>query len=148
MPVESFFQDNTNQGLIAQVQWAEKELQLSDEFFSNFLQIPLTDFNAWKRQSKPLEPTAETNLRYLWRVVLHVLSFLNFNMDLTRVLLVSKTSSHTDTASPFDPPWTGTSMKAYLEASGLPALISIDRWIQGIRFPDRPGGASEAVPHP
>jgi len=138
MTVESFFQNNTREALIEQVAWLQKELEVSDEFFLHTLRVDAKTFHSWRTQHEPLPKHAEEQLTYLWQVILHILSFLNFDLGRVKLMLAYKSKSEYIRVSRpwFDPPWAGTSMKAYLEADGPVAIEKIDQWVQGIRFAD------------
>jgi hypothetical protein len=138
MTVESFFQNNTQEALLAQVNWVQKELRVPDQFFSNVLRIDDKVFLQWKTEHQPLPEDAQEQLRHFWRVLLHILSLLNFNLSLVRLMLVhTGNPEHAPSSqSGFEPPWVGTSMKSYLEQKGSAGIEQVDRWIQGIRFAD------------
>jgi hypothetical protein len=137
MTVASFFQDDTESALISQVQWLQKELDISDRFFSNLLKVEEKAFSRWRTRKETLPEDTQDHLKEFWRMTLHILSFLNFDLKLAQMMLEHKDESKVRSVKlAFDPPWIGTSMKAYLETNGPVGIQKVDQWVQAVRFAD------------
>lgn len=137
-PVASFFQDDTESALILKVQWLQTEADISDRFFSSLLRVDERVFHGWKAgdEAMILPHEARNHLKEFWRVILHILSFLNFDLSRVTSLLDHKDVSKTKVETSFSPPWagTGTSMKTYMETNGPPSIEKVDHWVQALRF--------------
>lgn len=134
--VASFFQEDTESALISQVQWLQGELGVSDQFFSNLLKVEEQTFYRWKTRDGSLPQEAQNHLKEFWRVILHILSFLNFDLERVHVMLDHKDDSKVRVEKPFSPPWIGTSMKVYMETNGPVSIQKVDQWVQAFRFAD------------
>jgi hypothetical protein len=133
--VSSFFQEETEEALIAQVRWLEEHLGTSDSFFAKMLCMEQGRFFAWKIGRASLSEDELQQLRAFWRVVLHLLAFSGFDYARMRQMLEHRSEeSKRETRLPFDPPWLGTSPKQYLEVRGICGVHEIDRWVQRVRF--------------
>ena len=80
------------------------------------------------------------DLRRLWRTMLHLLSFMNFDEQRVKILLehhVSHKGSRSQ-AHPLSPPWSDSSLKSYLEEQGSGVLDDVDRSVTAFRFGDPP----------
>ena len=76
-------------------------------------------------------------MRDLWRTVLHLLSFRNFDEGKVRELLEQTVPARPDTGSSlFSPPWSASSLKEYLEGSGSQGMQKVDQWVESFRFGD------------
>ena len=136
-PVPDFFQEESEAALRLQVQWLEDQIGLGGLFFSNLLATDATAFTRWREEQAALSPHEQLHLRELWEVILHLLSFLNFDEKRVRQLLDHPVPWPPGTSkSPLDPPWTGSSLRAYLEARGPTALGEVSRWVTAFRFGD------------
>jgi hypothetical protein len=135
--VPDFFQEETTDALRAQVDWLVGEFGLDGAFFEKLLGTDEAIFSRWGEGDAALPSGGEDTLRDLWRAVLHLLSFLNF--DLARVRdLFQKTmpSGASGTRSPLAPPWSGTSLKTYLERTRAAGIGKVADWVTGLRFGD------------
>ena len=56
-------------------------------FFARHLRVDEAVFRRWRIASELLPPGREGSLKDLWRTVLHLLSFLNFDQERVRILL-------------------------------------------------------------
>lgn len=131
-----FFQDDTESALISQVQWLQKELGVSDQFFAKLLKVEERTFFRWKTKDGTLPQKAQNHLKEFWRVILHILSFLNFDLNRVHVMLDHRDDSRVKIETPFTPPWIGTSMRAYMETNGPASIQKVDLWVQALRFAD------------
>ncbi len=115
--VPAFFQEEDEPALRSQAQWLEQHLGLSDEFFARFLRIAESSFPDWKLERAPLSPDRQDALRGLWRTVLHLRSFTDYDDQRIRGLLERQmpVENEWDRRHPLDPPWSGSSLRFYLE---------------------------------
>jgi hypothetical protein len=137
LTVPDFFQEETADALRCQVDWLAREVGVDDAFFAKLLGTDLATFSNWRVLNADLPPEGEETLRRLWRTVLHLLSFLNFDEVRVRGLF-----RHTLPLAPpagegaMTPPWSGSSLKGYLERAGVGAIEKVDGWVTGLRFGD------------
>jgi hypothetical protein len=137
--VPDYFQDDGQSALRERVSWFEREMGVKDSFFARHLRVSEELFHGWRgRTHESLPAEREKNLRDLWKTMLHLLSFLNFDEQKVRVFIrFSIPTEDTDTRkSPLLPPWVGRSLIAFLEERGPDALPEVDRWISSLRFGD------------
>jgi hypothetical protein len=133
--VPDFFQEETVDALRGQADWLACEVGLDDSFFARLLHTDETTFGNWRRSDADLAPDAEEILRLLWRTVLHLLSFLNFDQDRVRELFQqTMPSTAAGEESPLTPPWAGSSLRAYLERARAGAIEKVDNRVTGLRF--------------
>ena len=124
-----------NAELCRKVDWLQNELGLSDGFFSAFLGVAPQAFASWRRREGQLSTEQNAELAELWRTMLHLLSFVNFDTGrLAKMVGHHSTRPPGDSETSFDPPWVGTTMKLYLEAEGVAGTRAVDTWVQGLRF--------------
>jgi hypothetical protein len=135
--VPDFFQEETAEALRAQVDWLVREVGVDDAFFEKLVGTEEGTFSRWREFSAPLPPGGEETLRDLWRAVLHLLSFLNFDPVRVRDLFQQTMPTHASgRGSPLIPPWSGTSLKAYLERARADGIGKVVGWVTGLRFGD------------
>jgi hypothetical protein len=134
-PMPPLFLDDTEDALIAQVNWLRENLRVPDRFFANLLNTNEQTVRQWRARKGKLAAVQQGHLRELWQMMLHILSFLNFDVTRARTMLNHKSQRvKSFIRLPFDPPWLGTSLKAYLEHTGATGVREVDRWIQTVRF--------------
>jgi hypothetical protein len=135
--VPDFFQEESEEALRSRVEWLEQHLGLRDSFFVRLLGEDSRRFLAWRRGVDTLPRDKEEILRDWWQAVLHLLSFQGFDEARVRALL-ERTTPERPQAGPsaFSPPWTGSSMKEYLESHGSEAIEEVARWVESFRFGD------------
>jgi hypothetical protein len=137
MPVAAFFQQETEAALIAQVNWLRTEVGIADSFFARLLNVDEQSFTRWKRGEGCLAKEQQCCLKALWHMVLHLLSFLNFEPQrLSDMFEYVARTEGAKSVSPYTPPWVGTSLRAYLEKQGYAGVQKVDQWAQAIRFAD------------
>lgn len=138
MNIPAFYADDTLEALRLKVKWLQQEFDLPDSFFSNVLRVREELFSDWKDEGSTLSTLTVYQLaclKKLWLAVTHILSFLNYQQDLVRQML-----EHEDKAfsgprtSASAPPWIGTSLKEFLERTGIEGIEQVDDWIQSVRF--------------
>jgi hypothetical protein len=70
-------------------------------------------------------------------MTLHILSFLNFDLDRVRELFRHTVPTHSKyEESTSTPPWSGMTLKEYFERVGGLAVENVDCWVTGFRFSD------------
>ncbi|HEY0080346.1 MAG TPA: hypothetical protein VGB73_17180 [Pyrinomonadaceae bacterium] len=117
------------------MRWLQEEFGLTDGFFANLLAVDERTFFEWKSGDRRLFKHRLDNIGELRITVMHILSSLDFNLELAHQVFEQETRKHPDPLySPFVPPWNGTSMKAYLEANGRDGVTNMNRWWQHLRF--------------
>jgi hypothetical protein len=132
--VPDFFQEETEEALRSQVEWLGTEAGVDHSFFARLLSMDEATLNAWLDGKAALPSGGEQVLRRFWRTALHLLSFLNFDLSSVRILLRHELPAGDD--APPAPPWSGSSLQAFLEAGGARAVEKVDRWVTGLRFGD------------
>jgi hypothetical protein len=134
--VPAFFQEEDEPALRSQAQWLEQHLGLSDEFFARFLRISESSFRDWRLEQAPLSPDRQDALRGLWRTVLHLRSFTNYDDQRIRGLLERQIPIENEWGyrHPNTPPWSGSYLRSYLEERGADVLPDVDGWLLGFRF--------------
>jgi hypothetical protein len=130
--VPDYFQDEGEDALRSRVDWLQREIGLENRFFCRHLQIHEDLFQGWRFASGSLPDDGERNLRDLWRTLLHLLSFMNFDPTRVKGLLKHEVSSFPRPS--LCPPWYGSSLISYLERGGPTVLSDVDRWMSTIRF--------------
>jgi hypothetical protein len=135
--VPDFFQEETADALRAQADWLAQAVGVEDAFFAKLLGVDEKTFTDWRYGKGALPPGGEDTLRQLWRTMLHVLSFLNFDLARVRELFQHTLPGPRDgEGSGMTPPWSGASLKAYLEGGGADAIEKLGVWVTGLRFGD------------
>jgi hypothetical protein len=145
--VPDFFQDDSEEALRSQVEWAGQQLGLGDDFFFRLLREDPRVFSAWRERATSLDLDKEGVLRDWWQTVLHLLSLQNFDPEQVRALLEKNAPAMPDAMrSAFSPPWSGSSLKEYLEDHGADALREVDMWVESFRFGDPYAPSREGTP--
>ena len=135
--VPDFFQEDTADALRAQVEWLIREVGVDHAFFEKLLGTDEVAFSCWREFGAPLPPDLAEILRDLWRTVLHLLSFLNFDPARVRELFQQTMPASTSgPGSPLTPPWSGVSLRAYLERARADGIRKVAAWVTGLRFGD------------
>ncbi len=129
----SFFHDETESALISRVAWLENEAGVSDAFFSHMLKIDQKTFSRWKNKEGVLSEEPRANLQEFWQATLHILSLFNFDSERLRNML-EQYAEKQEWKTPLDPPWTGTSLREYLESQGPSSIKKVSQWAEAIRF--------------
>jgi len=135
LPVPDYFQQETEDAQRSRVQWLEAEVSLGDQFFAKMLRVEEGSFTRWKEGRTSLAGDELLGLREVWEIMMHILSFVNFDSGRARQLL-----THIPAASSWNrgiaelPPWAGLSIETYLETQGITAVDDVKRWITSFRF--------------
>jgi hypothetical protein len=118
-PVPDYFQEDNEEALRSRVQWLEAEVSLGDPFFARLLRTDEGTFTRWRERRAALPGGQLGGLREVWEMMMHILSFVNFDSGRARRLLehVLLADSRPLGASQ-SPPWAGSSIKRYLETHG------------------------------
>jgi hypothetical protein len=134
--VPNFFREDDEPALRSQAGWAERHLGLSDGFFARFLRIPESSFQDWRLARGELSSDRQDGLRAFWRTVLHLLSFMNMSEQRITGLLERQIplADEWGRRHPLAPPWSGSSLRSYLEERGADVLPDVDDWVLGFRF--------------
>ena len=94
-------------------------------------------FSRWRIGDEALSEDLREHLREFWQVTLHILSFVNFDLRLLKMMVEHSIDAKVGSArSAFDPPWLGTSLRAYLETNGIAGARKVNQWVQSLRFGD------------
>jgi hypothetical protein len=133
--VEAFFQDYSEAGLRAQVQWCKRNLDLSDQYFARMLCIEQNQFKQWQHADATLAKSKQEVLRAFWRLYLHLRTFYNADMCAVRDMYNHHVPKSSDPERRTAPPWSGTSIKAYIEAEGGSGINTVQAWMDALRIP-------------
>jgi hypothetical protein len=135
LPVPDYFQEDSEDALRSRVQWLEAEVSLDDPFFARLLRTDEEIFRRWKEHRAALPRGELLGLRQVWEMMMHILSFVNFDSGRARRLLehVPSAASRQLGASQA-PPWAGSSIKTYLETHGPGAVDDVNFWVTSFRF--------------
>ena len=135
--VPDFFQEETESALREQVEWFVREVGVDDTFFGRLLRREPATFAEWRVSRAPLSPDDVQTLRDLWHTNLHLLSFLNFQEARVRELFQQfLPAPRRGEGSPLAPPWSGSTLRGFLESGGANAVDQVNRWVTGLRFGD------------
>jgi hypothetical protein len=133
--VPDYFQEETEGALREQVEWLVRQVGVDDSFFSRLLRLDSAAFAAWRTSHTPLALDDQQTLRGLWHTTLHLLSFLNFQEDRVRELFQQfLPAPRRGEGSPLAPPWSGSTLRSFLETGGAAAVDQVDHWVTGLRF--------------
>jgi len=135
--VPDYFQEETEGALRQQVEWLIREVGVDDSFFGGLLRTDAATVRDWRASRSMLPMRDVQTLHGFWHTTLHLLSFLNFQQaqvrNLFRQLLPVPRPGE---GSPLAPPWSGTTLRSFLENGGAEAINQVDRWVTGLRFGD------------
>jgi hypothetical protein len=133
--VPDFFQEETPDALRSQVDWLGREVSIDSASLAKIVGTDEMTFSNWRLLDTDLPPGGEETLRTLWRTVLHLLSFLNFDESRVRELFLrTMPANSSGNESSVTPPWSGTSLKTYLEQNRTTGIEKVDGWVTGLRF--------------
>jgi hypothetical protein len=133
-PVPDYFQEDSEEDLRSRVQWLEAEVSLGDPFFARLLRTDEGTFTRWKEHRAVLARGELLGLREVWEMMMHILSFVNFDSARARRLLKHVPSAAPRPRGAQAPPWAGSSIKTYLEMQGPRAVDDVNRWVTSFRF--------------
>jgi hypothetical protein len=135
--VPDFFQEETEEALRQQGEWLVRAVDVDDSFFARLLRTDAATIRAWRASQAPLRPDDQQTLSDLWHTTLDLLSFLNFQEARLRELFQHfLPAPRRGEGSPLAPPWSGATLRAFLETGGAEAIGQVDRWVTGLRFGD------------
>jgi hypothetical protein len=135
--VPDYFQEETSEALRSQVDWLGREVTIDHSSLAKIIGTTQATISNWHSHDANLPQGGEETLRTLWRAVLHLLSFLNFDETRVRELIVqTMPASPSREKSPLTPPWSGVSLKTYLEQNHADGIEKVDGWVTGLRFGD------------
>jgi len=131
--VERFFQDNSENGLRAQVRWCMENLNMTEAYFANMLHTDTREIEQWQRRDAHLMDSRQEVLRAFWRLHLHLRTFWDSDNCAVRKMLEYKSLAPELRAVP--PPWQGMSIKEYIERGGIKAIEDVQGWLENLRVP-------------
>jgi hypothetical protein len=135
--VPDYFQEETESALREQVVWLMSTVGVDEAFFGRLLRMDAATFAAWRASQAPLPPEDLQSLHDLWHMTLHLLSFLGFQEVRLRDLFQNfLPAARRREGSPLAPPWSGTTLRGFLETGGAEAIDQVNRWVTGLRFGD------------
>jgi hypothetical protein len=135
VPVPDYFQEDSEGALQSRMEWLDAEVGLDAPFFARLLRTDETTFTCWREVGTGLTRGQIGGLQDVWEMMMHILSFVNFDSGRARRLL-----EHISPAAPrrqakgAEPPWAGSSIKAHLETNGRGAVDEVNLWITSFRF--------------
>ena len=86
-PVPDYFQEDSEEALRSRVQWLEAEISLGDPFFARLLRADEGTFTRWREHRAALAGCQLAELCETWEMMMHILSFVNFDSGRARTLL-------------------------------------------------------------
>jgi hypothetical protein len=134
--VPSFFLETSNEALIDQVRWLRKTAGISGDFFVDLLKMNEEHITAWMQRKKPLSPHNRETLQSLWKLMLHLLSLFDYDVERVTKALEIVAKADSELGKRPAPPWLGLSIRAYIAKRGRPAIEETCRWVEGLRFAD------------
>jgi hypothetical protein len=131
LPVPDYFQEDSEDALRSRVQWLEADVSLTDRFFARLLRTDEGTFSRWRERQAALPRKELLGVRDVWEMMMHVLSFVNFDSGRARGLLdhLPAAAARPREASQA-PPWAGSSLKTCLETHGPDAMDAVNRWVR------------------
>lgn len=134
-PAPDFFQQDSADDLREQANGAINSLGLTEAFFAQLLRVEKQQFAHWRRKQGSLSSDKQDDLRAFWRLVLHLLSVQNSDPRCVRGMLDAEVPASSQ-PPPHGPPWSGTSLREYLQASGTAGVREAEEWVTSLRFRD------------
>ena len=130
--IPDFFQEEDEPALRSQVQWVEEHLGLSDRFFARFLRILESSFRDWRLQQAALPLDRQEMLRGFWHTVLYLDYFTKSDVQALRGFLERQRPAENEWGRrhPHAPPWSGSTLRTYLEEGGPALLPDVDEWLE------------------
>ncbi len=122
--VPNFFVEDDEPALRKQVGWAERHLGLADGFYAKFLRVPESSFRDWRLGRAELSSDRQGGLREFWRMMGHLISWMGMDEQRVNGLLEHQVPLVNEWGyrHPNAPPWSGTSLRSYLEERGTDVL--------------------------
>jgi hypothetical protein len=134
LPVPDYFQEDSEDALRSRVQWLEAEVGLGAPFFARMLRTDEGSLMNWMERGAALPSKEQLGLREVWDMMMHILSFMNFDSGRARRLLEHVLPNAPERRASQAPPWAGSSIKMYLETHGPSAIGGVSRWVTSFRF--------------
>jgi hypothetical protein len=134
--VPNFFGEDDEPALRKQVGWAERHLGLSDGFYAQFLRAPESSFRDWRLGQGELSSDRQDGLREFWRMMRHLISWMGMDEQRVSGLLEHQVPLVNEWGyrHPKAPPWSGTSLRSYLEERGADVLPDVEYWVESVRL--------------
>ncbi len=129
------FQDEDEDYLRSEVEWVERHLGLSNDFFARFLRVEEDSFRDWRLGQAKLPLNREDALRRFEHTVQLLFDVAGMDEQAARTLLEHqvRVEGTGPRRHPHTPPWNGSCMKSYLEDGGPDALLDVERWLGILR---------------
>jgi hypothetical protein len=135
LPVPDYFQEDSEDALRSRVRWLENEIPLGASFLASVLRTDEKTLARWLERQAALPGEELAGLRQVWDMMMHILSFVNFDASRARQLLKHVAPAAGPLAQAGQtPPWAGSSIKTYLEEHGLRAVDDVSGWVTSFRF--------------
>jgi len=132
-----FFQEETEPALRSRAEWLDDKLGLDSRFLSKVLKEPEATVTRWINRRSHLGSDSKGIFQEFWYVILHLLSHYNNDEKRVRQLFEHLVPSNArEVPSPLAPPWSGSTLKRYLEDRGVKAVKEVNEWIMSFRFGD------------
>jgi len=134
--VPDFFQDEDDSSLRSRAEWLDGHLGLGNQFFARLLGAEVGTIQLWREGGVALSPSQNEGLQQFWRTILHLQSFVNYDVNRLKTLIENQVPSEIPAGlgPAYSPSWKGSSIHDYLEQRGIIALSEVDRWVTSLRF--------------
>lgn len=136
---EWFFNNDTEKGLIQQMEWLHRKLDFSDHYLASLADVSESEYYKWKYGDGRLADSAKETLRNLWHAILHILSLFNFELWRIQDLIDHKAAPNEvkiGRRHPSAPPWLGGTFRNYILEQRACGIDAVTRWVESIRFDD------------
>src|SRR5262245_60789583 len=121
LPLEDFFHDNSETGLLKRVGWLMEHAHLPYSFFAGLLRIDEKRFSLWAMGNGSIAERQKDTLNQFWNLHLRILELFDFDTREVRRVYAHVDHSRT-TEYGTVPPWKGLSLQSYIEKHGLQAI--------------------------
>ena len=130
-----FFQGDTDEARRAQVAFLKKCFQFDDGYLASVVEMEPKQFESWQADRQSLHTSDEDRLRQMWVMFLHLFSLFDFDYGHASQMLVAKANK----TSEQNMPWSGESIRDFLERRGSAGVKDVNSWLTSLRFTDRYG---------
>ena len=140
--VPDFFQLETPEARLQQIEWMIRNLDLDAAFFRGAVGLDLKIRPGLSVAPTPLKTDDIRRLERLWDMVLHLLSVARFDNSMATSVLRDAWRGPSPSAAA-SVPWAGESIRSYVEKRGEAAVNDVTTWLTSLRFTDRYGPRAE-----
>jgi hypothetical protein len=123
---------------VVAVDWMQKHLSFSDEYFSELIGVSWECFSQWKSGRQRLENSQVRNVENLSFALNRLLSFFGFRRDLMMLVLDCESDRHEIRRTSVTPPWLGTSLRKYMLREGSRGIHQVGCWVEKMRSANTP----------